>query len=166
MGPVGGKEVVSKDGDYMGTCIRGSQQYLFLERGKVRKEQFWLPTFIFAQNTDESLFLTEDNKLQIPIGKKDIEDKYMHINEPDTKQYESELESFKREKSIEASNPNRDDLQNQAPESARSPLTITLTLTSLADELTKLQGLLEKKVITAEEFSQLKQNLLKKMQSS
>lgn len=89
-----GKEVKTNDGKEIGEIKEFSQNYVRIEKGKIRKESFWLPKYIADAYDGETLWLL--------ISEQEVLERYKFGEKEDekappqsTEQYSKEFESFK-----------------------------------------------------------------------
>ena len=86
-GQLKGKKVKSNDGKNLGEINKISQNYIRLEKGKVKKEKFWIPKYFADTYDGKVLWLLETRE--------EIESKYHFGKEPPPEQFEQDFESFK-----------------------------------------------------------------------
>jgi hypothetical protein len=88
------KKVKTNDGKEIGEVKEFSQNYVRVEKGKMRKESFWLPKYIADAYDGETLWLllSEQEILErYKFGEKEEEFKVL----PSTEQYTKDFENFK-----------------------------------------------------------------------
>ena len=82
-----GKKVKANDGKSLGEISKVSQNFIRLEKGKVKKEKFWIPKY-FADTYDGRV-------LWLLTPREEIKSKYYRGKEPPLEQFEQGLESFR-----------------------------------------------------------------------
>lgn len=86
-GSLKGKEVKSNDGKSLGDINKVSQNYVRLEKGKVKKKKFWIPKY-YADTYDGKV-------LWLLATREEIESKLRYGKEPPPDQFQRDLESFR-----------------------------------------------------------------------
>jgi hypothetical protein len=82
-----GKKVKSNDGKSLGEISKISQNYIRLDKGKVKKKKFWIPKY-YADTYDGKV-------IWLLTTREEIESKFHYGKEPPPEQFERDLESFK-----------------------------------------------------------------------
>ena len=86
-GQLKGKEVKSNDGKNLGEISKVSQNYIRLDKGKVKKKKFWIPKY-FADTYDGKV-------LWLVAPREEIESKVHFGKEPPPEQFQQDLDYFK-----------------------------------------------------------------------
>jgi len=81
-----GKKVKSNDGKSLGEINKISQNYIRLEKGKVKKKKFWIPKYYADTYDGKVLWLLETRE--------EIESKFHYRKEPPPEQFQQDLASF------------------------------------------------------------------------
>ena len=89
-----GKKVKTTDGKELGEIKEFSQNYVRVEKGRIKKESFWIPKYIADAFDGKTLWLLldeEEVRKRYQFGEKEGEYK----EAPSTEQYATDLETFK-----------------------------------------------------------------------
>jgi hypothetical protein len=86
-GELKGKKVKSNDGKDLGDIDKISQNYIKLEKGTIKKEQFWVPKYLADAFDGKVLWLL--------TGEEETRAKFQYGEEPLAEQYEKDFGSFK-----------------------------------------------------------------------
>jgi hypothetical protein len=162
-GNIIGKRVVDEDRTEIGTVKEEKENYVHLERGRFRKDDFWIPKYIFKGTPQAT-----DNELTLAVKKKEVSDKYEYYDEPsEGKRYQAEQESFM----AKGKTPGGDQGQQQEAGTQQIKSGAVMEVpkvhdTSIVDELQKLGALKQQRTITEDEFQKIKQDLLKEREHS
>jgi hypothetical protein len=162
-GNILGKRVLDEVGTEIGTVIEEKENYVHLERGRFRKDDFWIPKYIFEGTPKDG-----DRELTLAVKKREVNDKYEYIDEPsERKRYQAEQESFMAKgKTTEGSQGQQQRGGTQQTKSGAVMEVPKVHSASIVDELQKLGTLKEQGTITEEEFRKIKQRLLNEMEHS
>jgi hypothetical protein len=86
-GELKGKKVKSNDGKDLGDIDKISQNYIQLEKGTIKKEEFWIPKYLADAFDGKVLWLlTEEIETRA---------KFQYGEEPSAEQYQKDFGSFK-----------------------------------------------------------------------
>jgi hypothetical protein len=86
-GELKGKKVKSNDGKDLGDIDKISQNYIQLEKGTIKKEEFWIPKYLANAFDGKVLWLlTEEIETRA---------KFQYGEEPSAEQYQKDFGSFK-----------------------------------------------------------------------
>lgn len=87
-GQLKGKKVKSNDGKNLGEIDKVSQNYIRLEKGKVKKKKFWIPKYFADTYDGKEVWLLETRE--------EVESKFRFGKEPPPEQLQQDLDSFKK----------------------------------------------------------------------
>jgi len=82
-----GKRVKSNDGKDLGEIDKVSQNYLRLEKGRVKKEKFWVPKY-FADSFDGKV-------LWLLAGQEELRSQFHFGKEPPPERFQQDFNAFK-----------------------------------------------------------------------
>ena len=84
-----GKSVKTEDGSDLGKIKQVSENYLLLEKGRVRKETFWIPKYVADAFDGKTLWLL--------MGEDELRERYQYgtAEPPPKDKYVTDFESFK-----------------------------------------------------------------------
>ncbi len=83
-----GKNVRTNDGNDLGEIKKISENYLLLQKGKLRKHRFWIPKYVVDAFDGKTLWLL--------VGEEEIRGTYQYGKKnPSAEKYAKEFESFK-----------------------------------------------------------------------
>lgn len=83
-----GKRVKTSDGKDLGKIDKVSQNYIRLEKGRVKKDKFWLPKYYADTFDGKVLWLLEDEDV--------IQSSFHYGKETPSEQFQQDYESFKK----------------------------------------------------------------------
>jgi hypothetical protein len=83
-----GKRVKTNDGKDLGKIDKVSQNYVRLEKGRVKKDKFWLPKYYADTFDGKVLWLLE--------GEDVIQSSFHYGKEPPSEQFQQDYDSFKK----------------------------------------------------------------------
>src|SRR5437867_12287122 len=87
-GMLKGKKVKTNDGEDLGKIDKISQNYIRVEKGRVKKDKFWIPKYYADSYDGKVIWFSE--------GEEVLRSKFHSDKEPPQEQFQQDFDSFKK----------------------------------------------------------------------